>query len=322
MATSGTISFTLNANEIVRKAFKKLGILSHGEELQAEQLNDGLEDLNLMIKAWIAQDIHLWTYQEAELFLEKEKNTYLLGAGGDHASAITSKTTITVDALSGAGSITVDDASGISDQDNIGVVLDDDTIFWTVVNGAPAGNVVTLLVVLPGDASLNNRVYSYTKILQRPLKITQARRTNRQNQDIPMSGLSRRGYFALPNKSNLGIPVQFYFNPTLNNSTVRVWPTPSTSNDTMRMTVIRQLEDVDQITDNMDFPQEWLEAIIYNLADRIADEYGLDDRTLGRISAKASMYLEIVKDYDDEAGSVFFRPETDWSARDVGEFYD
>lgn len=51
MATSGSVDFSLNRNEIITRAFKKIGILSEGETLTEEQVSDASEDLNLMIKA-------------------------------------------------------------------------------------------------------------------------------------------------------------------------------------------------------------------------------------------------------------------------------
>lgn len=67
-------------------------------------------------------------------------------------------TTLSAGAASSAGSVTVTSATGIASGDVIGVLLDTGLTHWTTVNGAPAGNVVTLTAVLPGAAASGRAV--------------------------------------------------------------------------------------------------------------------------------------------------------------------
>jgi hypothetical protein len=59
--------------------------------------------------------------------------------------------------------IAVDDASGISDNDIFGVLLDNNVWHWSDVNGAPAGNDVTISHAVPAGRSIpdNATVISY-----------------------------------------------------------------------------------------------------------------------------------------------------------------
>jgi hypothetical protein len=57
--------------------------------------------------------------------------------------------------------IDVDSITGITNGDNIGVELDDGTMHWTTVNGAPSGTVITLTAVLPSATAIDNRVYAH-----------------------------------------------------------------------------------------------------------------------------------------------------------------
>ena len=313
MATSGSINFSLNRDEIITKTFKKLGILSEGETPTAQQVVDAAEDLNLMVKAWEANGLHLWAYQEVELFLEKGKEKYNIGATGDNASVTTVKTTLTADAAISATSLTVDSITGISSADIILIVLDDGTLHETTVNGAPSGSTVVITTGLASAASSGKRVYAYTTKVNRPLKITQARRTNSAGTDIPMTQLSRSQYFHLPNKDNEGTPIQYYYDPQLTNGVLYIWNAPNSANDTIRFTVQRSLEDFDAITDDPDFPQEWLEALVYNLADRLTDEYGVAEALKRRIERKAIAYLNLALSFDQESASLFISPDTDQS---------
>jgi hypothetical protein len=70
-----------------------------------------------------------------------------------------STTTLTADMATGASSITVTSISGISDEDSIGIGLDDTTIHWTIVDGGPTGLTVKLLAAPFGPATSGNTVY-------------------------------------------------------------------------------------------------------------------------------------------------------------------
>lgn len=67
-------------------------------------------------------------------------------------------TTLSVAASATDTSITVVDASGFADGDYIGILLDDGTEDKTTVNGAPAGNVITLTDAITGAAAISNAV--------------------------------------------------------------------------------------------------------------------------------------------------------------------
>lgn len=67
-------------------------------------------------------------------------------------------TTLTVAAVATNTTITVASATGINTGDNIAVLLDDDTTHFTTVNGAPAGNVITLTAAMPSAAAIGKDV--------------------------------------------------------------------------------------------------------------------------------------------------------------------
>src|SRR6185312_12801509 len=85
MATSGTTTYNRTAGEIVTAAFKKLGVQPAEQPLQAFELRDGLETLNMMIKAFQVPGLHLWTETEAVLFLNPGQAEYALGPQGSQA---------------------------------------------------------------------------------------------------------------------------------------------------------------------------------------------------------------------------------------------
>lgn len=57
--------------------------------------------------------------------------------------------------------ITVTDGTKWTSGDNIAVLQDDNTLHWTTVNSAPAGNVVTLTDALTDDVASGRWVTGY-----------------------------------------------------------------------------------------------------------------------------------------------------------------
>lgn len=55
MATSGTVTYTQNRNEIIRSAYELIGIAIDGEALNADDIDVAQAALNVMVKAWMAE---------------------------------------------------------------------------------------------------------------------------------------------------------------------------------------------------------------------------------------------------------------------------
>lgn len=58
-----------------------------------------------------------------------------------------------------ASSATLTSVSGLEDEHPVGIVLDNDTVHWTFIDGDPVGSVIALGSVLPSAAADGNTVY-------------------------------------------------------------------------------------------------------------------------------------------------------------------
>lgn len=290
---------------------RKLGILADGEVASASQSADALVDLNLLVKSWPSKGIDLWRYEDLTVFTVLDKQTYNIGPTGDEASFNAFKTEMAVAASSGASTLTVDDDENIADGDNLGVELDNGTLQWTTANGTPAANVVTLTDTLTDDVAVDNHVYNYTLIAQRPLRLYDGRLKLDNDTEIPMVELSRDGYKTLPTKETSGKTTQYYYNPALDNGILSVWPTSESVKDRLLFSAQRQIEDLDALTNTLDFPKEWLRAIVFNLAVDMAFDYSLidaDSQQFGALKQHAAELLEEVENFDVENASISFMP--------------
>ena len=311
MTTSGSVDYNNTGQELVTGAMRLLGVLASGESATASEMQDGLQSLNQMLKAWQADGFHLWKYEEGVVFLTVGKASYLVGPSGDQVTTDGNytQTTLSSAAASGASSIEVASITGIANGDNIGVVLDDGSIDWTTVNGAPAGSTVTLTATLDSAAASGNIVYAHTNKIERPLKITDARRHDvSAGTDTPFANMiAREEYFDLPNKASQSNPTQGYYDPQLTNGVLYIWPTSSTSSDVVKFTCQIPIEDVDSQTNTIDFPQEWMECLKWNLAVRLGPEYDTPLDRIQWLQGQADRKRVVLLEWDAGDEDIYFQ---------------
>jgi hypothetical protein len=74
MATSGTVAFNLDLNDIVEEAFERAG----GELRSGYDLRTARRSLNLLFADWANRGINLWTIEQGSIAMEQGVATYAL----------------------------------------------------------------------------------------------------------------------------------------------------------------------------------------------------------------------------------------------------
>lgn len=233
MATSGSVDYIANRDEIITEALELLGMLEAGESPSANDLTTCGRTLNMMVKGLMAEGVQLWKVSEAELTLVASQSSYTLGAGGD-------------------------------------------------------------------------------LVIDKPLRILEARRRDSDNIDTPLFSLSRDEYMTLSNKTTTGLPTQYYFQPGRLTSSFTVWPVPDSdvaSSDTVMISYYSPIEDFDSASDDPDFPTEWLESLSHMLALRVAPKYEVSINSIPSIVQLAAIGKETILSWGQEHESVYFGVE-------------
>lgn len=138
--------------------------------------------------------------------------------------------------------------------------------------------------------------------------------------ETPMTQFSRQEYLDQPNKLvSTSIPVNFYFDPQVDVGTLYLWPAPSTSTVTQGYDVVYdyyRLMSIQVATnDTLDMPQQWQQALIWNLANNLETQYPVNDpRLAAKIEMQAATSYAMIKGWDNEDASVFFQPEARWTS--------
>lgn len=144
-----------------------------------------------------------------------------------------------------------------------------------------------------------------------PIKMLQAYRTDTGNTTrIPMEIVPNYNFNLFPASSG-GRPIQITYQPKVNYGVIQVWPVPdadANTNSTVNIVYTRPIEYMVSSTDTIDFPEEWVQPIIYNLAVRLAPEWGIPLPDRQQLMKEAQMYLENALGNGAEDGSFYFQP--------------
>jgi len=300
-------------NNIIEQAVQKIGVVAAGEAVPAGIQESAEVQLDYLVKSWQATGAHLWSEEEGILFLQPGQVQYVLGdsASLDRAAASeldVNNTTLSADAVATDVILTVDSEVGIDVADFIGILLDTGALFWsTVASLAP----LTINDALPSDAASGRVVWSYTTAIPKPLKIPASRRneggiTGLLGQDISMTNLGREDYYNLPEKNSVGVPVQYQYQPKIDDGLIRIWPSPSSSTTFMKFTYWRPINVFDNSASAPDFPNEWLNALVYNLALNLMPNFAVNANAYPTVTGLASSYFNAALDWDSGTASVKF----------------
>src|ERR1700744_222823 len=156
--------------------------------------------------------------------------------------------------------------------------------------------------------------------IQAPLKITQAfSRDNISNTDIPMNIYTQFNYNLLSTKINEGYPVHLWYQPGNQTGTITIWPAPdqyTASNRSIYFVYQRAFDQFDAGTDTPDFPQVWLEPLIYSLAHRLSSQYGVPLAEQDKLNETANSLIQNALGFGTEEGSFYLQP--DWVVMGMG----
>lgn len=301
MATSNSYNFISNEQEIIEDAFVTIGIHFAGETIPTENYNFARRQLNRMIKYW-GRKGHLWTIGVGNLILTPGTNTYVLNDSTAHWADTLVTTTLSADEASGQTALSVTSSAGMTVNDYVGIILADGTVHWSTITNVNSSVLITINNALTGNASSGARVYTYTTIAQPPVRIEWAVRRDSSNIDIELNQLSRRDYDTLSNKEIAGDPISYYYDPKVSNGTLYLYQTPNDANTILRITYRRQIQDIDIVTQTMDFPIEWEECIVYSLALRLASlgGIGMDDPIYMKVQMMATDILQGLTAHDQD----------------------
>lgn len=321
--SSGTFSFTVTRDQIIRQAMLDIGALGEAENPTSQEASDCAFKLNMLVKQWMgrqdfAPGLKMWTRQRGDLFLGATKFQYALGPTGDNFAAglnggslgqTFGQTTTTASVSAGIAVIPVAATTQLNVNDYIGVQCGSD-IFWSTIASIAAGTSVTLNANLTTAASSGAYVWNYTTKGQRPLAIvTSVLRDINQN-DTPQTKMTIEEYEALPTKTNTTFqsdPASFYYESQIPNGMYYL-DVGGAQDVTKHLHIVylQPVQDFDNPGDAPEYPQQWYRALCWGLGRDIAGMF--DCEWTNDMQANLQDSLSMAREADSETTAAFFEP--------------
>lgn len=309
MATSGSTNFLPVRDTIIKGALRLCRVIGFQETISAHMMTTAGEALNLIAKSWMADGLQLWLQKQATLHLAVGTQQYKLGPTGDRAAENAIKTEVKT-AVSSGTTLDVDDTTGMTAADVLGLELDSGAMHWTTIASVVDSDTLQLDDAVPSAAAVDNHVYTYTSLISRPYKITEMFHRAPDDSDTPIILMSRNEYATLSLKSSQGQTTQAYYDPQLTNGQLNIWPTANTVRDRLIFWFHKEVDDFDVATDDPEFPTYALRALKFALAADLGPEYGLSRSEVIYLDSKATVLKDEMLGFDEEEGSLNFGVDT------------
>lgn len=323
MAVSGTVSTTVfNTRKVVDHAYRRCRIPPEG--ISSEQISFALDTLYLILSMLANRGLQLWCIQSYLMPLYQAQglmtlpngvvdilNTNLRTVEVLNATTTNTTTSTTYQTIfSAATQVTTVGIEWSGASTSYALETSSDGAAWTTLEteanpNAVAGN-VTWVDIQGSLATLYFRVRATTGTLNQ----TQVILANTPN-EIPMARLNRDDYVNLPNKAFQGRPLQFWVDRLLNAPVLYLWPVPSAQFVTAQVVVWvkRYIMDVGTMTQEIEIPQRWYDAIVYVLASRLAEETPtVDPQMLAILDQKAQRALLEAENEERDDSPIYLTP--------------
>lgn len=315
MTTSGTYSFSVTRDDIIRQSMLNIKRLDPEESPSSVETDDCTRVLNMMCKQWMgksdfAPGLKIWTRKRGHLLLQRALGPFALSSSGTGWTNDLTRTTLASAAAAAAGSIVVTSASGFGTGSVVYVVLDSGAVSVESV-ASVASTTITLVGTLDAAAAAGNTVFVYTTAAQAPLTVESAVLRDVNDRDVPLFLFTDvKAYDAYPGKlssTDLGDPNSILVESGINSASV--WLDVGYPNDCTKHIVLTYQEPVQDFinpTDTPHYPQEWFLALCWGLSEQISPMF--NSKWTEKMEALKVSAMAIARNKGSENSSLYFQP--------------
>jgi hypothetical protein len=345
MAYSGTVGQTVvSVQKFIDQGARMSGKLA--EELTVEQVQGSKQALFFILSNLINQGINYWCISKKVYGLKADQYEYLLPLGGNDVLNALYRTlnrpTGSVSASSGIaanatdGNIdTIDVQSAINGNitinygtDNpiyagsIGILPGTSGSFHILLEYSTDGSTWNLLEDTGVETWVDNEWLWYDIDPGANVQYYRMRETGgntlavreffvgNNSTEVTMARLNRDDYTNLPNKNfTANQPYQYWFNRTLPQSKIVLWPAPSDPFVQMTIWYSRQVMDVGDLYDELEIPQYFYQAIQLMLAHQMSLILpGVDLARITYLEGQADKYFTMAENENRDRSPIYYAP--------------
>jgi len=335
MSVSGTYNFrNTKVADLIDDSFQRIEILP--SLITAQHINSALNSINLILSEWINTGLNLWTVDKkiASIFEGKIAYTFDIplidflevlvrnsyrnlsgaafsqpGTGGDAANAFDDNPATACTQTAPDGYIGYDFgypfyvnmlgiASNADSQYTLNLEYSLDNVNWFLVQSfskadCPQNNTIWFNL----DNSLFARYFRIREIGGATLNIQELYFERVQN-DMPIAPISRQEYMMITNKNSKAKPTCYMVDRQSSTTTLYLWPSSTSQYKTLFFTYKKYIQDVGGMTNTLDIPQRFYEALCSKLA--LMNAYNFNAEKVAILLPKAQESFELASQEDAE----------------------
>lgn len=308
MAYSGTVSqTTFNTRRVIEHAARRCKLPA--QSLSAEHIDIANDNLYLLLSDLANQGVPLWCIQktlyplyEGAAYVTTDTGTvdilnsnlrWLTEVTGTNADTLTTRVTefssstpvTTVGILWSAPAVPVEFSRS------------NDGVTWTVIQSEVPNVGAGEWSWYDLDSSVAT-TYFRVRATSGNLGFSQIYLGNNPT-EIPLARMNRDDFTNLPNKAfQSNRPLQYWLDRQSLSPVMNLWPVPNAAATVMQVVVWaqRHIMDVGTMTQELEVPQRWYEAIVSMLAAKLAFEYlEVDPQLIPLLDSKAQQALAVAQ---------------------------
>lgn len=345
MAYSGTVGQTVvSVQKFIDQGARMSGKLA--EELTVEQVQGSKQALFFILSNLINQGINYWCISKKVFGLKPDQYEYLLPLGGNDVlnalyrtmnrptGAYSSSSGIAVNAFDNnietidvqsapngnievnygtdnpiyAGSIGI--LPGTSGSFHILLETSSDGATWTTLEDTGVTTWVdNEWLWYDIDPGASKQYYRMRETGGNTLAVREFYVGNNST-EVTMARLNRDDYTNLPNKNfTANQPYQYWFNRTIPQAKITLWPAPSNAFVQMTIWYSRQVMDVGDLYDELEIPQYAFQAIQLMLAHQMSLILpGVDLARVQYLEGQADKYFTMMENENRDRSPIYYAP--------------
>jgi hypothetical protein len=292
MAYSNTVSQTVfNTRKVMENAFRRCRV--RAEEITAEYVDIANDQLYLLLSDLANMGAPLWCIEKQIWPLYNgvgdvtllESTVDILNSNFRQLQQVDgTKTTTATERTVEFQSTTFVSTVGVRwSAASVPIALErsDDGVIWTTVQSETPVATAGEWTWYDLDSSIAT-LFFRVRATSGSLNFLEVYLANTPT-EIPLARMNRDDYTNLPNKTfQSNRPLQFWYDRLIPNPVMHLWPVPNSGATTSQLVlwVQRYIMDVGTMTQELEVPQRWYEAVVAMLAAKLALEIAEVDASM------------------------------------------
>ena len=294
--TSGSYVFdkNLGIDEIIEDAYERIGM----QGTAGHQLKTARRSLNILFSEWGNRGLQFWEVKNQNIALVEDQAVYTFYRSPADGTSSGISTTLSAGINASVATIGVASVTGMPTTGGV-ITINSEQISYT---GISSLNLTGCTRGINGSTAATHSTSD--AVLQFPVGMTDIQeadyRVKSTSVDTPLTKISRSQYQGFSNKTDKGLPTQYWVQRFIDKVTMTLYLTPGAAQDGnyINFYYTKRIDDVGAYTNATDVPYRFIPCMIAGLAYYLAVKYAPQ-----RVQELKLLYEDELLRAEDEDGS-------------------